>query len=110
MARDYDKKLLREKKLKPPFVTDLFMYNFDDSEFAREEEVIMRAVENERKIKSFSPVFDCIEYECPEIRDLKIKLQASTNVRNFFKTKATQKFSSSSQSRHNSINSQKGSI
>jgi hypothetical protein len=38
------------KKMVPPYPTEMFIYNFDDSEFCNEEKKILKMIEEEKKI------------------------------------------------------------
>lgn len=57
VANDLNKEDLSKRKLKPPYPTDIFMYNFDDGEFVHEEKKIMQNIEEEAREILKNPKF-----------------------------------------------------
>lgn len=44
------------KKLKPPYKTDMFGYNFDDSDFAQEQKQVTQNLLNEKNYSTLQDI------------------------------------------------------
>lgn len=61
-----------DKRLRPPYKTDMFGYNFDDNDFAEEEKEITQKLKDEQQYHSFDDMkFPDFFYESREISDIK---------------------------------------
>ena len=75
-------------KLIPPYPTEMFLYNFDDSEFCNEEKNVLKMIEEEKGIDLTRKRFSNFDYVSDEITAIKRLLSMKENERfNFYKPK-----------------------
>lgn len=92
VSHTFNRELLLSKKVKPPYTTNVFSYNFDDSEFGCQEEVVLRLIDSEKESPQVGErVFPNFYYESQEMVRVREEVQKNGMERNFMKNKSVSK-------------------